>query len=77
MFYNEDYNSSDKFADVMENTHPKCTMKLHGSEGNFDYIYYTPSCMRVSHLLEMPSDADISEEVDLPSTKFPSDHLRI
>ena len=61
----------------MKYRHPKYTMYCTEAKGNFDFIYYTPSCMQVTHVLKMPNDSDVTQELDLPNTKFPSDHLRI
>lgn len=52
-------------------------MYCHGSHSVLDYILYTPKTMRVLRLLDLPNHDEVTQEKDLPSTLFPSDHLRI
>ena len=46
-------------------------------KGTLDHILFDKNRLQVLELLEMPTDEDIKCETALPSTKFPSDHLRI
>jgi mRNA deadenylase 3'-5' endonuclease subunit Ccr4 len=66
-----------KWALDNEEKHPQYTMFCHGFHNNLDYIFYSPQTMRVKRLLEIPSLHEISQETDLPSKLFPSDHLRM
>ena len=46
-------------------------------KGTLDHILYNKTHLEVLELLDMPSDELIKREVALPSTLFPSDHMRI
>lgn len=69
--------SNEKWAELNERNHPACSFNCHGSNRNLDYIFYSPGSMIVSKLLEMPDDEQITREGGLPSSLFPSDHIRI
>ena len=56
---------------------PKFTNYCPDFKGTLDHILYNSSALEVLELLEMPPDEAITKEVALPSTIFPSDHLRI
>ena len=46
-------------------------------KGTLDHILYNKKLIEVIGFLEMPSVELIEKEVALPSTLFPSDHMRI
>ena len=46
-------------------------------KGTLDHMIYNKTHLEVLELLEMPSDELIMCEGALPSTLFPSDHMRI
>ena len=58
-------------------TNPNYTNYTVSFKGTLDHILYEKSHLEVLELLEMPSDDEIKAEGGLPSTKFPSDHMRI
>lgn len=61
-------------------SHPPCT-NFHAAKGGFkavlDHILYSKDNVQVKSLLEMPSESELTAETALPSSVFPSDHLRI
>ena len=62
---------------MIEKSHPECSFNCHGSKQYMDYIFYSPGSMIVKKLLQMPSNRQLCKEVDLPSSLFPSDHIRV
>lgn len=67
----------ENWAEWNEECHPPCTTNISGKKQVVDYIFYSPGSMILRSLLKMPTDDQISQEIDLPSSLFPSDHLRI
>ena len=63
----------------LSDSHPLFTNYSHHFHGCFDFIYSSPSTARVTHLLELPSEDTIASDAHkyLPSTQFPSDHIRV
>lgn len=45
--------------------------------GTLDHIFYNTDCFDVVKLLETPQLETIAREKTLPSTQYPSDHVRI
>ncbi len=45
-------------------------------KGQIDYLFYSDR-IGLSRVLELPNECVLSEERSLPSSKFPSDHLRL
>jgi len=60
-----------------DEANPKYTNYCRDFKGTLDHILYSRQTLEVLELLEMPSDAEITQEEALPSTLFPSDHMRI
>ena len=58
-------------------TNPRYTNYTVSFKGTLDHILYEKNKLEVLELLELPSDEVIKSENGLPSTQFPSDHLRI
>ena len=56
---------------------PKYTNYCVDFKGTLDHILYNKSKLEVIEFLEMPDESLIPQEGALPSTLFPSDHLRI
>ena len=56
---------------------PKYTNYCVDFKGTLDHILYNKSKLEVIEFLEMPDESLITQEGALPSTLFPSDHLRI
>ena len=46
-------------------------------KGCLDHILYNENAMTLLELLEVPSEADLSEGGAIPNLLFPSDHVRI
>jgi len=40
-----------------------------------DYIWYSPACLTPTHLLSLPTEAELPEM--LPAADYPSDHLAL
>ena len=45
--------------------------------GTLDHFFYNSDCFDVLQLLETPQLHTIARERTLPSTQYPSDHVRI
>ena len=58
-------------------TMPAYTNYTVNFKGTLDHIFYSKDKLEVTHLLGMPDDRIVAKERGLPSTAFPSDHLRI
>jgi len=62
--------------------HPSYSSYVTGMVSYVDYIFFNPSAMRVTKLLEMPDQETVEfskfdESKVLPLEFFPSDHIRI
>lgn len=60
-----------------DETNPKFTNYSVDFKGTLDHILYNKAKLEVLEFLELPADELIMKETALPSTLFPSDHLRI
>ena len=58
-------------------TNPNYTNYTVSFKGTLDHILYDRHKLEVLELLELPTDEVIKAEGGLPSTMFPSDHIRI
>jgi len=54
---------------------PRCTNLTHEFKGTLDYIWYSKNSLSPLAVLDIPETGTLREEVGLPSSKFPSDHL--
>ena len=60
--------------------HPPWTNYRHDFKATLDYIYYVPHNTEVLRILKLPEVKDnmVKNDVDdMPSSLFPSDHVRI
>ena len=71
---NEENESSQLRRDL---SNPKYTNYCPDFKGTLDHILYNKTGLEVVEFLEMPDDETIKSEEALPSTLFPSDHIRI
>lgn len=60
-----------------DETMPRFTNYKEHFQGTLDHIFYNKDKFEVLELLEVPSRSDLAREKAIPSTIFPSDHLRI
>ena len=58
-------------------TFPKFTNYTENFKGTLDHIFYNKDRLEVTHLLETPEELQLVREKGLPSTLYPSDHVRI
>ncbi|GMH34693.1 hypothetical protein BSKO_02554 [Bryopsis sp. KO-2023] len=55
---------------------PPFTTVTETYKGTLDYIFYTPSLLRPTSLLELPAESEVSlSSTGLPNAKFSSDHI--
>lgn len=55
----------------------QCTNYTSGFKAVLDYIFIDSDCLSVDRVVPLPSEAEVSEFVALPSVYFPSDHLAL
>ena len=60
-----------------DEANPKFTNYSVDFKGTLDHILYNKQKLEVLEFLEMPPEELITKETALPSTLFPSDHMRI
>ena len=60
-----------------DQTMPRFTNYVQNFQGTLDHIFYNTDQLKVTHLLETPDESQVLREKALPSTMFPSDHVRI
>jgi mRNA deadenylase 3'-5' endonuclease subunit Ccr4 len=58
------------------NTHPRYTNYTEGFKNTIDYIIHSES-FKVYKVLKIPNEFEVSREDYLPSSKYPSDHLKL
>ena len=58
-------------------TMPKWTHYKKDFNGTLDHLFYNCNALEVGELLETPQSTQISQDGSIPSTMFPSDHVRI
>jgi mRNA deadenylase 3'-5' endonuclease subunit Ccr4 len=68
-------NKNSKFINNFKN-HPDMTSCTAYFKNNIDYIFYSKK-FKLTKVLKIPSNKEIEEDIFLPSSKFPSDHLKI
>lgn len=56
---------------------PKYTNYTAGFKDCLDYIYYSSDNLKVSQVVPLPSDEELSANCALPSIVFPSDHVAL
>lgn len=56
--------------------HPKFTNYTHNFKETIDYIFYSKNLKPIK-LLILPSEEEVSREQFLPSSKYPSDHIKL
>ena len=56
---------------------PKFTNYTESFNGTLDHLFYNKDLLDVVSLLDIPDEHDVTREKGLPSTLFPSDHVRI
>ena len=56
---------------------PRYTNYTSQFQGTLDHIFFSKDCLEVKQLLEIPEANQLIREKALPSTIFPSDHVRI
>lgn len=56
---------------------PKFTNYTQDFHGTLDHILYNSDRLEATLLLEIPEINDVRREIGLPSTLYPSDHIRI
>ena len=67
--YNESFSRDD--------TMPPYTNYKKKFKALLDHIFYNEEGLTLLQLLETPAESELSEYGELPSVKFPSDHIRI
>ena len=60
-----------------EQTMPVFTNFTRNFYGTLDHLFYNKDKLEVMSLLETPELSDVEREGTLPSTLYPSDHVRI
>ena len=68
---------SEFMRQVREETMPLFTNYTRNFHGTIDHIFYTNKSLELTHLLQMPDISEVERDGTLPSTKYPSDHVRI
>ena len=56
---------------------PKYTNYTANFQGTLDHLFFNTDRLTVTHLLDIPDEREVKRETAIPSTLFPSDHLRI
>ena len=64
------------YGNYNEGSHPAWTHYKDVFQGTLDYIFHSPT-LSVMNLLPLPSEEEVTAEVAIPNSVFPSDHLPI
>jgi CCR4-NOT transcription complex subunit 6 len=69
----------DSLMNAATGSEPKFTNYTETYKGVLDYIWYTPGCLKISHVLVPPSEEEIRRLTGaaLPNVNYPSDHIML
>jgi mRNA deadenylase 3'-5' endonuclease subunit Ccr4 len=75
-YHQEGLSNENRFFLDYINTHPKYTNYTEGFRNTIDYIFHSNS-LKVWKILKVPDELEVTREDYLPSSKYPSDHLKL
>jgi len=64
-----------QLANVFNDEDGKYTNYTRDFKGIIDYIFYDFTSLQVTEKERLPEEKELSREVALPNSKFPSDHV--
>jgi 2',5'-phosphodiesterase len=68
-------NYSVQLANVFNDEDGKYTNYTRDFKGVIDYIFYDFTSLQIAEKEKLPSETELAQEIALPNSKFPSDHV--
>ena len=70
-------NSNFPYSNSSFKNHPAYTNFTHNFKNTIDYIFYSSISFSTNRVLKLPEYLEMTKELFLPNTKYPSDHIKI